>query len=197
MTRRTLRELSAWLGGAMEPGELQRFEEKLAADPDLARRANQMRAAESRPPPLWSLPPPGLFGGPSPFGAHVEQALSMGAEQVPVGLTRVRFHPPDAMNRAVVVLARARGGWDVLFPGPDDDPLFVHELTQLDSGERELQLATIDPDSRALALALPTPGLLPRRPPGRDGWAALREAIAEDLVPVRTLALSGPGIFSG
>lgn len=192
MDSRTHRRLAALAAGALEPGEALRLQEQIAADPEL-RRAYATYQPAAPEPGIWTLPPPGLGGGPTGLLARVETLAALDPDS---RVLRVRFQAREADPRAVVLLARGEAGWQVWSPERDEAPVLVADLgLDPSTGERELLLSGLAAPVRRLGLVLAPPALLPTVPWGEDPWAALRAALEREEVDVRVLNLDAGGVF--
>lgn len=184
------RDLVFYLAGLLDPAESARLEERLARDPEL-HAALVSLSGRWNPDvevvvPQWRIPPPGLGVGaaaevPAVFS---EQTLRPG-DRFSVRIDALA----DADRRRVVVLRKAEGGWDVVFPAAERSAITLQDLAKDAEGCFQLDLTAQEPAGRQRwAVALPQTGQpVDWSLPHQERWQWLQDAVAGGEVPVASV----------
>jgi len=202
--------LLAYLGGALNPSRMYDLEAELEISPPLRARLQGLTAALAaaqasapRPAPLaapprgaaWRLPPPGRTAGAMAAPARWALVGVMDAAVGPSVGDRVRLSfeaPGEPADWNVVVLWRAGGDWEVLFPASAEELFRPVELPEDASGRRYLDAVIRDPALRqrwAVVLS-PAGAAIDWSLPPAARWAPLIAAAARGEAPAVTVEVA-------
>jgi hypothetical protein len=183
--------LSAWLGGALDPGRAWELEARLRRSTALQARLAELSAELQatpigRPTPRWRLPIP-----PRSRGSTLQPVGIMGGA---AARYRLELIPPEGARRLVVLLGQQPPqDWRVLFPLEEEEQLWLEELPRLPSGGVWIELG-LEKDLERTAVVIAEEGWEPDWSTDLETrWRPLRQAVDEGRAFLWVQALPRPG----